>query len=110
MPRPRAISGKRSLKPREKLAEAVEELSAYYAALDIQQAHRGMMIALPAAQWQVFSAMSAAELAAALRQMARAVDLPRYRQSTRGVKKPVARKTYTNGGHVSTHKLLQSRE
>src|SRR5262249_4487815 len=28
--------------------EAVETLSVYYAALDIQQAHRGMMIALPA--------------------------------------------------------------
>jgi hypothetical protein len=90
--------------------EAVETLSAYYAALDIQQVHRGMMIALPAPQWERFSAMSTAELAAALREMARAIDLPRYRKSTRGPKKPVARKAYTNGGHVSTHKLLQGRK
>jgi hypothetical protein len=86
--------------------EVVEKLSSYYAALDIQQVHRGMMIALPAPQWQVFRIMSTSELAAALRQMARAIDLPRYRKSTRGPKKPVVRKTYTNGGHVSTHKLL----
>jgi hypothetical protein len=86
--------------------EAVENLSVYYAALDVQQVHRGMMIALPAPQWERFRAMNPAELAAALRQMARAIDLPRYRKSTRGPKKPVACKVYTNGGHVSTHKLL----
>jgi IS4 transposase len=90
--------------------QAVETLSVYYAALDIHQVHRGMMIALPAAQWECFRAMSAAELAAALREMARAIDLPRYRKSTRGPKKPVARKVYKNGGHVSTHKLLQGCE
>jgi hypothetical protein len=90
-------------------AEAVEELSAYYAALDIQQVHRGMMIALPSPQWERFREMSAVELATALREMARAIDLPRYRKATRGPKKPIARKVYTIGGHVSTHKLLQGR-
>jgi Transposase DDE domain len=89
--------------------EAAEALSAYYAALDIQQAHRGMMIALPAERWEFFRELSAAELAAALRQMARGIDLRRYRKSTRGAKKPPARKAYKNGGHVSTHKLLQER-
>src|SRR3954452_2150870 len=68
--------------------EAAERLSAYYAALDIQQVHRGMMIALPAPQWERFRDMNAAELAAALRQMARAVDLARYGKSRRGPKKP----------------------
>lgn len=90
--------------------QAVETLSAYYAALDIQQVHRGMMIALPASQWERFRDMGAVELAAALRQMARAIDLPRYRKSTRGPKKPIARKVYRNGGHVSTHKVLQERK
>jgi Transposase DDE domain len=88
-------------------AEAVEELSAYYAALDIQQVHRGMMIALPPPQWERFRDLGAAELAAALRSMARAIDLARYRKATRGPRKPTARKAYKNGGHVSTHKLLQ---
>ena len=90
--------------------EAAEGLSAYYAALDIQQVHRGMMIALPAPQWERFGDMSAAELAAALRQVARAIDLSRYRKAPRGPKKPLARKVYVNGGHVSTHKLLLGRE
>jgi len=90
--------------------EAVETLSVYYAALDIQQVHRGMMIALPAPHWERFRALSAVELAAALREMARAIDLVRYRKATRGPKKPVARKVYKNGGHVSTHKLLQRQE
>ena len=64
----------------------------------------------PAAQWERFGDMNAAELAATLRQMARAIDLRRYRKATRGPKKPVARKVYRNGGHVSTHKVLQERE
>jgi Transposase DDE domain len=91
-------------------AEAVAELSAYYAALDIQQAHRGMMIALPAPHWERFRDLGAAELAAALRGLARAIDLTRYRKARRGPKKPTDRKAYKNGGHVSTHKLLQGRK
>jgi IS4 transposase len=90
--------------------EAVDTLSVDYAALDIQQVHRGMMIALPAPMWERFRDLDAVELAATLREMACAIDLPRYRKSRRGPKKPVARKAYRNGGHVSTHKLLQRRE
>ncbi len=89
--------------------EVAETLSVYYAALDVQQVHRGMLIALPAPHWQCFRDMSAGELAAALREMARAIDLPRYQKSTRGPKNPIARKVYVNGGHVSTHKLLKGR-
>jgi hypothetical protein len=91
-------------------AGAAEQLSVYYAALDIQQVYRGMMIALPADRWSVFGSMSADELARSLRQMARAVDLASYRKTTRGPKKPTARKVYKNGGHVSTHKVLLNRK
>jgi IS4 transposase len=91
-------------------SEAVESLSAYYAALDIQQVHRGMMIALPSPQWEFLSRLSAAELAAALRTMARGLDPERYRKATRGSKKPAAPKVYRNGGHVSTHNRLLERE
>lgn len=89
--------------------EAEEQLSVYYAALDIQQVYRGMMIALPADRWSVFGSMSAEELAGALRQMARAIDLASYTKTTRGPKKPTAHKVYNNGGHVSTHKILLKR-
>jgi hypothetical protein len=91
-------------------AEAEEQLSVYYAALDIQQVYRGMMIALPAERWSVFGSMSAEVLAQSLRQMAKAVDLPSYRKTTRGPKKPTPRKVYNNGGHVSTHKVLLNRK
>jgi hypothetical protein len=91
-------------------AEADEELSVYYAALDIQQVYRGMMIALPADRWSVFGAMSAEQLAVSLRQMAGAIDLASYRKTSRGPKKPATRKVYRNGGHVSTHKVLLNRK
>jgi hypothetical protein len=91
-------------------AEKADELSAYYAALDIQQVHRGMMIALPAEQWQWLRALDAAGLAEVLRQMARYIDLKRYRKAPRKPKKPPAPKAYRNGGHVSTHKVLQGRQ
>jgi hypothetical protein len=90
-------------------AEAEEELSVYYAALDVQQVYRGMMIALPAARWSVFGSMSAEALANSLRQMAKAIDLASYRKTSRGPKKPTTRKGYKNGGHVSTHKVLLKR-
>ena len=91
-------------------SEAEEQLSVYYAALDIQQVYRGMMIALPADRWSVFGSMSALELADALRQMAKAIDLASYTKTTRGPKKPTPRKVYNNGGHVSTHKVLLNRK
>lgn len=90
--------------------EEADGLSSYSVALDVQQMHRGMMVALPADRWAMFGDMTAAELAAALRQMAKSVDLRRYRKTTRGPKKPTARKVYRNGGHVATHRLLQNRK
>ena len=104
-----AVSLLRAALRAEHGAEASEGLSVDYAALDIQQVHLGMMIALPAPQWERFRGLGASELAAVLREMARAIDPDRYRKSVRGPKKPVARKVYRNGGHVSTHKLLKRR-
>ena len=91
--------------------EAVEELSAYYVALEISQAHRGMMVALPPSSWEFLREMQTVELAALFRQLAQGVDLKRYRKAKRGPKKPpTTRKAYKSGGHISTHKLLQKRK
>lgn len=91
-------------------ADAVEELSAYYVALEFGQTHRGMMVALPAAAWAFLREVPVGGLAALFRGLAEGIDLTRYRKATRGPKKPPpARKAYKNGGHVSTHKLLQQR-
>jgi Transposase DDE domain len=89
--------------------DAADALSSYAVALDMHQLHRGMMVALPAEAWAVFRDMTPKELAAVLREVARAVDLRRYRKTTRGPKKPPPKKRYSNGGHVSTYRLLQQR-
>jgi predicted alpha/beta-hydrolase family hydrolase len=68
-----------------------------------------MMIALPPAQWAAFAAWDATALAEALREVARYVQPAKYRKARRGPKKPPPPKgKYNNGGHVSTHKLLQN--
>lgn len=90
--------------------ETAGEMSAYYMALEIRQVYSGMMIALPAQQWADFRAMSAAEFAAALKEMAAHMDLGYYRKSKRGPKKTPAKRPPRNRGHVSTHKLLKSKK
>jgi hypothetical protein len=92
-------------------ADAVEQLSVYYVALEIQQTHKGMAVALPAESWQFVRELSPAELSQLLRHVASVIDPMRYRKSTRGPKKPPPKRTpYNNGGHTSTHKLLQKRK
>ena len=87
--------------------EAADELSGYYMALEIKQAHDGMMIALPPEHWEVLADMSVQTFAQMLKELAQHVDLKYHRKSRRGPKKPPpAKSKYQNGGHVSTHKLL----
>ena len=101
---------KASLRAEHK-AEEVEELSHYYLALEVRQTYPGMMIALPPEQWVALRDLTAATWAALLRQAARAVRPQLYRKARRGPKKPATPKDpYQNGGHVSTHKLLQQRK
>jgi IS4 transposase len=90
--------------------EAVAELSHYYIALEVRQTYTGMMVALPPQRWLQFRKMSAAQLARGLCTVARQVRMERYRKARRGPKKPATPKDrYKNGGHVSTHKLIQER-
>jgi IS4 transposase len=91
--------------------EEADAMSAYYMALEIKQVHEGMMIALPADEWTYFRAMSVAQFAAKLKEMAAHMDLGFYRKSKRGPKKPPpTMDEYRNGGHVSTHKLLRDKK
>jgi hypothetical protein len=91
-------------------AQAVDDMSHYYMALEVQQTYLGMMIALPPARWTRFARLTADELAKVLRDVAARVPPARYRKARRGPKKPATPKArYQNGGHVSTHKLLEKR-
>jgi hypothetical protein len=91
-------------------AKDVDEMSSYYMAQEIRQTYAGMMIAVPASRWTTFTALTGEELAKLLREVAGYVKPAFYRKARRGPKKPPPPKDrYRNGGHVSTHKLLQER-
>lgn len=82
------------------------ELSSYYLVDQVGGTWQGMLIAIPEAEWrQTFARLTTTELAIALRELARHVDLTRLRKSRRGPKKtkPKIKKT---SHHFSTAKVL----
>jgi hypothetical protein len=89
-------------------ALAVSEMSSYYLTEEVRTTWVGMNIALPAALWQPLAALPMKQFGVLLRQIAKRIDPTRYRKARRGPKKPPPDKQpYKNGGHVSTHRLLQ---
>jgi len=87
-----------------------EEVSLYYIANDLSTTYHGMMIAIPEAEWDVFSRMSTSEMVATLHDLAQRVDLRAYRKSPRGPKKACPKHDGSSKqGHVSTAKLLIAR-
>jgi hypothetical protein len=88
-----------------------EDVSLYYVANDIAETAKGMMIAIPEPEWYIFTTMSAADMAATLRDLASRVRLEAIRKSPRGPKKPHPKGgSTTKKGHVSTAKLLINRK
>jgi hypothetical protein len=86
------------------------QLSGYYLALEVRQAYDGMMIAIPAPYWEVFTQLRVRPLAQVLKEIAAAARLARYRKHPRGPKKkPPKRTRYENGAHVATAKILAAR-
>src|SRR5215475_9386386 len=60
-----------------------EEVSLYYIANEISTTYHGMMIAIPAPEWDVFDAMNPADLAVILVELAQGVRLQAFRKSPR---------------------------
>lgn len=89
--------------------ETIEkELSGYYLAGNIARTYDGMMIALPEEEWVVFQTMSLVKLIEVLLQLAANVNLSKFRKSSRGTKKPPAKRDkYSKHPHVSTARLLR---
>ena len=86
-----------------------EEVSLYYLVNEVATTYHGMMIAIPEAEWDVFSRMSAPAMAATLLDLAQRVNLRALRKSPRGPKKPrPTRDGNAKQGHVSTAKLLMA--
>jgi Transposase DDE domain len=85
-----------------------KEVSGYYMALEWALVYAGMMIALPARQWEVFGQMSAKELAGCLRDWASKINMEKIkkappRKSTKQKSKPIKDKS----PHLSTARLLE---
>jgi Transposase DDE domain len=84
----------------------VEALSSYHMATQLAAVAEGMMIAVPPSVWQRFVAMTAAEFAGWLHEVARGIDWRPYRKRPRGPKKPVVMKRTSRGAHRSTAREL----
>jgi IS4 transposase len=87
-----------------------QEVSGYHLANEIAGMKEGMMVAIPAAEWQVFRSLTEEQLVAVLRELAAEVRLARFRKARRGPKKaPVKRMYNKKHPHVATAKLLAER-
>jgi IS4 transposase len=85
-----------------------EEVSGYYMALEWATVYAGMMIALPAEQWEAFGGMPARELASHLRDWATKIDMRKIKKSP--PRQPTKQKTpriKDGGPHLSTARLLE---
>jgi IS4 transposase len=83
-------------------------LSDFYLAEEVQGTFRGMMIALPAPDWQAWARMSVESFARELKQWAASVNLKRFASSPRGPKKAVPKRVCDpKHPHVSTARLLE---
>ncbi len=88
----------------------VEQMSQFQVAKAIVGPMEGLITALPEQEWQTFVPVSLSDCAQFLLQVSRFVDVKSYRKSVRGPKKkPLARKRCKAGTHVSTFKLLNSK-
>ena len=95
----RAVHGEKTI---------AEEVSGYYIANEIAETQRGMMIAIPAPHWAVFSTMSDAQFVDTLYHLAEQVYLPAFRKHPRGPKKPPPqRHASKKHPHVATARLLK---
>jgi hypothetical protein len=83
-------------------------VSGYYVALEWALVYAGMMIALPAQEWEVFGTMSAKELADHLRDWASKINMLKIKKAP--PRKPTKNKTQRikdKSPHLSTARLLE---
>ncbi|MCA9126037.1 MAG: hypothetical protein KDB22_03090 [Planctomycetales bacterium] len=88
------------------------QLSKYYMALEIAQAQDGLSVILEESDFEHLKTMSTEDFCNELRDVARHVEVDRYRKNVRGTKKPPTKKKASNkrNVHVSTAKILAQRD
>jgi hypothetical protein len=83
------------------------EMADFYVAEELAGTYRGMMIALPGAEWKYLAEMSDEDFVAWLVGVAKGVRLDRYAKSPRGPKKPrQLRRRFSKAKHIATSRLL----
>jgi len=87
--------------------EAVDQVSNFYLTDEISGVYRGMMIALPPKQWEIFRTMSTQGLATTLLRWSRQVALKDYPKHPRGPKR--TSRPRATSRHVSTARLLEEK-
>ena len=86
------------------------QLSGYYVADEVSGTYRGMMIAIPPLEWQVFRHLTVTDLAAVLIDLAGKVPLAKFRKHPRGPKKLRPPRPFDpKHPHQATAKLLAAR-
>jgi IS4 transposase len=86
------------------------QLSGYYVTDEVSGTYRGMMIAIPPPEWQVFRHLTVPELAEVLIELAGKVRLAKFRKHPRGPKKPRPPRQFDpQHPHQATAKLLVNR-
>lgn len=83
-----------------------ETLSSFYVTEELSGVYRGMMIALPPAQWEVFQTMRPDKLAKLLVKWSSRVDLEKYRKQRGAPRKPRPALPNARCQHVATAQLL----
>ena len=86
-----------------------QEVSSYYLADEIRGTYRGMMIAIPPKQWEIFEQMNLIELTNILQDLATHVNLAVFMSHPRGPKKTrrkFKRIRLSLSPHISTAKIL----
>lgn len=98
----RAVHGRRYVE---------EELSLYYLTLEVAQVTAGMMIAIPAENWEVFRTISREKFTAILVDLARRLDPKRYTKHKRSPKRKQPKKiSGKQNHHVSTARIIAMRQ
>ena len=85
-------------------------LSLYFVATEVKAIHAGMMIAIPAKQWNALRRLSHDDFRQVLLEIAASVAPATFRKNVRGPKKVVKRESIPPGlagAHVSTSRLLK---
>jgi IS4 transposase len=83
-----------------------EEISNFYLAEEISMVYRGMMIAIPAPEWEMFQTMTVPKMSQVLLLLARRIKISVFVKHPRGPKKPQPARKKAQFQHVSTAKLL----